>query len=73
MVYAADAESMLLRHIEEDRAIVDAASRMIDGTGEGDGLRDLVGWREDDLAQHYLNGLTWAQVGDLLGYCGQYV
>ena len=68
-----DMEAPLLERRKSDHALMSFALRVLYGDGESSGLHALVGWRADALAQHYLNGLTWAQVGDVLGYSEQHV
>lgn len=63
-----DREAALERRREEDYQLVDLANRVLYGTDSEAGLWALVGWRADAIAQHYLNGLPWAKVGELMGY-----
>lgn len=68
-----DQESALRRRLDEDYALIDLACEVLYGTDIQNGLHALVGWRADALALHYLNGYTWATVGNLLGYTEQHV
>lgn len=68
-----DMESALRERQESDYALLDLACAVLYGTDAHAGLWSLVGWRADALAHHYLNGMTWAQVGDVLGYSEQHV
>lgn len=66
-------EDALRERQERDYALIDLACHVLYGTDSTAGLWALVGWRADALAQRYLNGLTWAQVGDLMGYSESHV
>lgn len=66
-------EEALRERQERDYALIDLACRVLYGDEPDAGLWALVGWRADALAQHYLNGLTWAEVGDLMGYSESHV
>lgn len=68
-----DVEDKLRRRQEEDYQLIDLASAVLYGTDSDAGLWALVGWRADAIFHHYLNGMTWEQVGSLLGYNHQYV
>ena len=68
-----DMESALLERQKSDYEVIDTACRVLYGDDAKTGLWSLVGWRADAIAQHYLNGLTWAEVGDVLGYSDQHV
>ena len=68
-----DKEELLYRQCEYDYAIIDYANRVLYGDDMDAGLRSLMGWRARALDLHYLVGLTWAQVGAMLGYSEQYV
>ncbi|MBR1830427.1 MAG: hypothetical protein IJ781_13190 [Atopobiaceae bacterium] len=68
-----DVERRLRERQEQDYAIIDLASAVLYGTDNDAGLWALVSWRADAIFHHYLGGMTWAQVGDMLGYSEQYV
>lgn len=68
-----DQESMLTKRLDDDCRLLDQAHVVLYGSDNDSGLWALVGWRADALALHYVNGLTWAQVGDVLGYTEQHV
>lgn len=68
-----DMERRLRERQSEDYALIDLACAVLYGTDSDAGLWALVGWRADAIAQHYLNGLTWAEVGAVLGYSEQHV
>lgn len=68
-----DREAVLRRRYEEDRRLVDLALAVLYGTEDDAGLWALVGWRADALALHYLDGLTWAQVGERMCYSESHV
>lgn len=68
-----DREAVLLRRYDEDRRLVDLALAVLYGTDSDAGLWALVGWRADALALHYLDGLTWAQVGERMCYSESHV
>lgn len=60
-----DIEGRMLRH----EAVMDRACDMLYGTDGRDGLAALVPtfW-VDGLWWHYLQGMTWVEVGRVLGY-----
>lgn len=68
-----DMEAALRERQEADYALLDLACAVLYGTGSHDGLWSLVGWRADAIAHHYLNGMTWAQVAELMGYSQRYL
>ena len=68
-----DREQMLQSRIDWDYRLIDYANEVLYGSDGRGGLWSLVGWRADALALHYLNDLTWAVTGGLLGYSEQHV
>ena len=68
-----DVEESLRERQAQDYALIDLACAVLYGTDSRAGLWSLVGWRADAICQHYLNGLTWAEVGAVLGYSEQHV
>lgn len=68
-----DVERKMRERQEQDYAIIDLASAVLYGRDNDAGLWSLVGWRADAIFHHYLGGMTWAQVGDMLGYSEQHV
>ena len=68
-----DLEDRLRARQEEDYELIDYACRVLYGTDNDAGLWALVGWRADAIAQHYLNGMTWEEVGEVMGYSAQHV
>ena len=73
VVAMVDVESKLRERQEEDYRLLDLASAVLYGTDSDAGLWSLVGWRADAIYHHYLGGLTWCEVGALLGYSEQHV
>lgn len=69
----ADREAALRRRVDWDYAVIDLACAVLYGADSDAGLWALVGWRADALALHYLDGMTWAEVGRRLGYSEQHV
>ena len=68
-----DMEAALLDRQKSDYALMSFALHVLYGDGESSGLHALVGWRADALAWHYLEGKTWGEVGELMGYTDRYV
>lgn len=71
----ADAEARLRRRIEDDYALLDAASALLYGKdGHSGGLSELVTtWWCDAISLHYCDGMKWAVVAKLLNYSETYV
>ena len=72
VVAKVDLEETLRQRQQEDYDLIDFACEVLYGTDNDAGLWSLVGWRADALCQHYVNDLTWEQVGALLGYSGNH-
>lgn len=68
-----DMESRLIQRQAEDYELMDYACAVLYGRDNRSGLWSLVGWRADAIWHHYLGGLTWAEVGEMLGYTEQHV
>lgn len=68
-----DREAALHARIESDYALIDQAHRVLYGDTLDDGLASIAPrWWADVLCLHYVDGLTWAQAGAVVGYCEQY-
>ena len=67
-----DVEAKLRERQDEDYALIDLACAVLYGTDSDAGLRTLVGWRADAIFHYYLGGLTWEEVGGLMGYTAQH-
>ena len=65
-----DIEGRMLRY----ERVMDLACDMLYGTGGRDGLAALVpAFWCDALWWHYLQGMTWVEVGSTLGYSAQHL
>lgn len=72
VVAMVDVESKLRERQDEDYRLLDLACAVLYGTESDAGLWALVGWRADAIYHHYLGGLTWEEVGGLMGYTAQH-
>ena len=68
-----DVERKMRERQSWDYAIIDYACAVLYGTDNDAGLLSLMGWRADAIYHHYIGGMTWAQVGMVLGYSEQHV
>ena len=68
-----DKHEELSRRLETDYAIIDRACAVLYGTDNDAGLYRLVGWRADALYYKYIDGMTWPEIGAILGYSKGYV
>ena len=69
-----DREAKLHARIESDYALLDEANRVLYGDTLRDGLASLVPpWWADVLSLYYCDGMTWAEVGAVLGYSERHV
>ena len=72
VVAMVDVEAKLRERADEDYRLLDLACAVLYGTDSDAGLWALVGWRADAIYHHYLGGLTWDEVGGLMGYTAQH-
>lgn len=64
-----ETEERLRRRLEDDYAIIDRAHALLYGKDNDSGLSALVDpWKCDAACLHYINGMTYEQVGEILGY-----
>ena len=65
-----DRERELAKRQAEDYEIIDAACSVLYGSDNASGLDKLVpeGWWADVLWWRYLDGATWDEVGESVGY-----
>ncbi len=68
-----DREAALHRRLESDYALIDAAHAVLYGTDTDAGLWVLLGWRADAISLHYVDGLTWPEVAQVLGFSQNHV
>ena len=68
-----DKEDVLRNQMEQDYAIIDLANRVLYGDGLSSGLYSLMKWRARAIDLHYLNGMTWEQVAEVMGYTERHV
>lgn len=75
VIAAVDERERLEKRIEEDYRLIDSACTILYGSDQQhDGLSALCPrWWADALYHHYLNGMSWAVVGELMGYTEQHV